>query len=76
MAEKVSKAALWCRGKVGREHTPVTTRKGRFLGGAGSCMQVGSAYACVHHIECEVCGRVLKFEWQMGKDDCPDGVIE
>lgn len=70
MAE--SKAALWCRGKVGREHTPVVRREGRTLGVLGSCHMVGKRWVCVHHVECEVCGRVMVYEWQMQQEDCPD----
>lgn len=72
MAEKaVPKALLWCKSKVGQEHTPEVA-KDRALGVLGECQQRGSLWLCVHHVRCKVCKRVLKYEWQMGSDECPD----
>ena len=61
----------WCRGKPGREHTPMLTHTG------GPCepaarwrVQVfGSDWAC-HHVEvCEACGKRLRW---LNDDECPD----
>lgn len=68
----MSKAAMWCKSKVGREHTPQVTKEGRVLGALGTCRQKGSKWLCVHHVRCEVCKRVLTYEWQMDPADCPE----
>lgn len=72
--QPMSKAAQWCKSKVGREHTPVVARDSRTLGRLGQCGQHGPKWLCVHHVECGVCGRVLVYEWQMDAADCPDHV--
>lgn len=68
----IPKAMLWCKSKVGVKHTPQVLRAGRVLGALGTCGQHGSKWLCVHHIRCEVCKRVLTYEWQMSALDCPD----
>lgn len=71
-----SKAELWCRSKVGREHTPLITKEARVLGQQGQCgYHDGKKWLCVHHIECAVCKRILRYEWEMGIEECPSARV-
>jgi hypothetical protein len=65
----------WCRGRVGREHIPVTAKNKFSLN--RDCHYVETRYwngnerrwwYCIHEIVCKNCGKVL--EWRV--DDCPD----
>lgn len=71
-AKAIPKAVLWCKSKVGVDHTPEVTKAGRTLGSLGQCGKHGSKWLCVHHVRCSVCKRVLTYEWQMSGDRCPD----
>jgi len=62
----------FCNGKITQPHLPKITKGGRFLGDNSLCRWVGKVYVCTHYISCGECGRVLKYEWQMKKEDCPD----
>lgn len=63
-------ADTWCKKKVGTPHIPKASLD-RWLGKHAACRFVGKEWLCVHCIICGECGRVLKYEWQMTKEDCP-----
>lgn len=69
--------ARWCRGKPGREHTPIVAVDEKFssLFPAGyTCTPVrGFGWGCRHHQVCSTCGKTLinGFEPAM-QDLCPD----
>lgn len=73
----------WCKGKVGREHQPVTvvptggmlafaTRDPCRLDDRDWLFRTG--YRCHHQVECAACGKVLKPMFDMTAADCPDHV--
>lgn len=62
----------YCNGKVSTPHTPKTAKGGRFLGDNSLCRYVGKVWVCTHYVKCGECGRLLKYEWDMKPEDCPD----
>jgi hypothetical protein len=66
----------WCKGKVGREHSPVVQhqkerngwRKAWTCGPRKWGISAGR-WGCWHEEVCTTCGKVLR--WTLG-DECPD----
>lgn len=75
--------ARWCRGRQGREHTPVVEvdpklawMSGRPCGPVNAGGMFGIFDQCKHHQVCAVCGKVLVGWWdrRMGTL-CPDRAV-
>lgn len=63
----------WCKGKVDVEHQPVAVlHPDRLMGQLAKCGFRGKSWVCVHVMWCPKCKRVLRYEWQMTADNCPD----
>lgn len=69
--------ARWCKGKVGREHEPVTVLDRHMPERLrGSCDQ-SRIWGCQSQVECAKCGKVLVHSFQMHRRGlCPEGVTE
>lgn len=64
----------WCKGKVGREHTPEIRHTGERNGWAkgwvcGPRRWGLKGWSCHHEEICTTCGKLLR--WTLG-GDCPD----
>ena len=62
----------WCRGKVGRPHTPVIEFNRRV--GKPCEMNRRGEWVCFHETVCSACEKVLKGWWDTPCPDKPEGV--
>lgn len=64
----------WCKGKVGREHTPAIERShGERYPNGRPCQRIEGytwALGCHHHEVCTTCGKILR--WTIPYEECPD----